>query len=418
MHAAQPIVESRGVTRRRSMGRGGVSDLVLHLEGGSSLSTPSPVDEFLRRERDPLFAALFLIVGDRGEAEALARDAFATVWERWERVGSSGHPVGFLRHVALRSFRRRSRRRAVARRIGRTHAGPETTPDDRFARLTPLDRAALVLTELWRYDAAEAGRALGVPASAIGGLALEARTALMQRQPTARSVRTELERELATVVPATLDVLSIEQVRRHRRRREAVASLAFALALVAGVVASARPSSEDGPVPADAVRGSAPVELEQILMPTSATPLGTHFRSTEHGVATLLGDLPAASGLARRASSVRFLEPAEPAASPLREASLEAWAVEYDSPVAAQAAMSVLAVSLHFDWGLVDSLPAGLPGADEGLRFVDRSIPRSVVYLWRREHLLLRIVAGGNLPPSRVRPLAVAMDGRAVAATR
>ena len=80
--------------------------------------------------------------------------------------------------------------------------------------------------------------------------------------------------------------------------------------------------------------------------------------------------------------------------------------------------MSVLAVSLHFDWGLVDSLPAGLPGADEGLRFVDRSIPRSVVYLWRREHLLLRIFAGGNLPPSRVRPLAVAMDGRAVAATR
>ncbi|HET9312160.1 MAG TPA: hypothetical protein VFP41_13165 [Actinomycetota bacterium] len=391
-----------------------MSDLVLHLEGGSSLSTPAPVDEFLRRERDPLFAALFLIVGDRGEAEALARDAFATVWERWDRVGSSGHPVGFLRHVALRSFRRRSRRRAVARRIGRTRAGPETTPDDRFARLTPLHRAALVLTELWRYDAAEAGRALGVPASAIGGLALEGRTALMQGQPTARSVRTELERELAAVVPATLDVRSIEQVRQHRRRREAVASLALAIALVGGV-AAARSPSEDARVPVDAVHRSAPVPLQRILVPRSATPLGTHFRSTVHGVATLLGDVPAATGLARRASSVRFLEPA---ASPLREAFLEAWAVEYDSPIAAQAAMSVLALSLHFDWGLVDSLPAGLPGADDGLRFVDRSIPRSVVYLWRREQLVLRLVAGGNLPPSDVRPLALAMDGRAVGAIR
>ena len=391
-------------------------DLIVHREAGS-FSTPPTVDGFLRRERDPMFAALCLIVDDRREAEALARDAFAIVWGRWDRATSSD-PVAFLRHIAMRSFRRRSRWRAIARRIapGRNpHPVPTAMPVDRFSRLTPLHRAALVLTELWRYDAAEAGRALGLPASAIDDLTREGGAALMERRPTSNHVRGALRRELATIAPATLDRDSVELVRRHRRRRETAASLAFALALVAGVVASARPPSEDAPVPADAVRGSAPVELGQILMPRSATPLGTHFRSTEHGVATLLGDVPAATGLARRASSVRFLELAS---SPLREASLEAWAVEYDSPVAARAAMSVLAVSLHFDWGLVDSLPAGLPGADEGMRFVDRSIPRGVVYLWRREHLLLRIVVGGNLPPSDVRPLALAMDERAVAATR
>ncbi|HEY7763044.1 MAG TPA: hypothetical protein VIC52_08525 [Actinomycetota bacterium] len=399
--------------------------LYFHLDAGSSLSTPPTIDEFLRHERDPTVAALCLMLDDRGEAEALARDAFATVWERWDRVGSPD-PVGYLRRVAMRSFRRRIRRirwrtiaRNVARRIapGRTHPHPgtEATAGDGLGRLTPLHRAALVLTELWRYDHSQAGRALGVPASTIGKLTREGRAALMDGEPTHDGVRPVLERELAAAGPARLDVSALERVRRHRRRRETIASLGVALALVAVVATATRSPSESARVPVAAIHRSASVDLERILLPGSATPLGTRFLSRQHGVSAVLADVPAATGLARRGSIMRFIGPAAP---PLRRTSLETWAVEFDSPVAAQTAMSALALSLHFDWGLVDSLPAGLPRADQGVRFVDRSIPRNVVYLWRHEHVLLRLVAGGSLRPSDVRPVALAMDDRAVAAIR
>jgi len=59
-------------TGRSICPRGG-EGLIDYREAGS-FSTPPTVDGFLRREGDPMFAALFLIVGDRGEAEALARE--------------------------------------------------------------------------------------------------------------------------------------------------------------------------------------------------------------------------------------------------------------------------------------------------------------------------------------------------------
>ena len=367
----------------------------LHLgsiDSAGVLSVPLPFDEFVRRERDDLFGALCVIVGDRDRAEELALGAFATVRERWDRVQDMDRPVRYLRRVAMTGFRRRCRR----------------LPD----RVTLRRRAAFVLTELWGYGDAEAARALGVRRSSFTAMSRRGGDTPTERDDDLRAV---LERALATVGPAALDTHGIEQVRRRRRRRETVASLGIALALAAGVVAAARPPSEAARVSVVAVHRSELVDLRQILLPGSATPLGTRFLSRGNGVATLLGDVPAATGLARRASSVRFVEPQAP---PLREASLEAWAVEYDSPVAAQAAMSVLALSLHFDRGMVDSRPAVLPGADGALRFVDRSIPRSVAYLWRHERLLLRLVAGGNLPPRDVRPIALAMEVRAVAATR
>jgi DNA-directed RNA polymerase specialized sigma24 family protein len=44
--------------------------------------------------------------------------------------------------------------------------------------LTPRQRAALVLTELWGYNAAEAGRMLGVRGSTVRSLNAAGRTAL------------------------------------------------------------------------------------------------------------------------------------------------------------------------------------------------------------------------------------------------
>jgi DNA-directed RNA polymerase specialized sigma24 family protein len=399
-----------------------VSALISRVDLASTLSTTPTVDEFLRRERDPLFAALCLIVGDREEARSIARDAFATVWQRWDRVAWSD-PVGALRRVALRSLRRRRRRRSIVRRIapgrlasGETHpSDTEAIPAGGLAQLPPMQRAALVLEELWHVDAAAAGRALGVPAPEIATLTQEARTSLSEDWQRSVVLRSLIERELTAIGPTAIDMADLERIRRRRRRRESVASAVVAVALLAVAVGAAPPTPRSARVPVVAVHQPAPVDLQPILVPRSATPLGTRFASSEHDISALLGDVPAATGLARRAAGVRFLGPP---ASPLTRTSVEALAVEYDSPVAARAAMIAQTASLHFDRGLVRSLPAGLPRADEGMRFVDRSIPRSVVYLWRHEHVLLRVVAGGNLPPGDVRPLALAMDRRAVAAIR
>ncbi len=398
-----------------------MSALISRVDLASTLSTPPTVDEFLRRERDPLFAALCLIVGDRAEAGSIARDAFATVSQRWDRVAWSD-PVGALRHIALRSLRRRHRWRSVVQHFALGRAAPkmqapdtESIPVGPLSRLSPLQRAALVLEELWHVDPATAGRALVVPASEIAELTREARASLSEDGQGSVVLRPLIERKLAAIDPLALDMHDLDRIRRRRRRRESVASAVVAIALLAVAVSAAPPTPRSARVPVVAVHRPAPVNLQPILVPRSATPLGTRFASSEHDLTALLGDVPAATGLARRAAGVRFLGPP---ASPLTRTSVEALAVEYDSSVAAQSAMIAQAVSLHFDRGMVRSLPAGLPGADDGMRFVDRSIPRSVVYLWRHEHVLLRLVAGGNLPPGDVRPLALAMDRRAVAAIR
>jgi hypothetical protein len=299
---------------------------------------------------------------------------------------------------------------------GKTHpSDTEAILSGGFARLSPQQRAALVLEDLWHVDAATAGRALGVPASEIAELARRAQASLSEDEQGSAVLRPLIERELAAIGPTALDMADLERARRRRRQRESIASAFVAVALLAVAAGTAPPTSRSARVPVVAVHRPTPVDLQPILVPRSANPLGTRFVSSEHDIAALLGDVPAATGLARRAAEVRFLGPP---ASPLTRTSVEAMAVEYDSPVAAQSAMIAQAVSLHFDRGMVRSLPAGLPRADEGMRFVDRSIPRSVVYLWRHEHLLLRLVAGGNLPPGDVRPLALAMDRRAVAAIR
>jgi len=58
---------------------------------------------------------MYLLSGDRFEAEELAQGAFVKAWERWDRIGSMENPSGYLypaavnaRRSALRSRRWRS----------------------------------------------------------------------------------------------------------------------------------------------------------------------------------------------------------------------------------------------------------------------------------------------------------------------
>ena len=51
-------------------------------------------ETFYQAEARTLFQRLWLVTGNRAEAEELMQDAFLRVWERWDRVGGMDDPSG------------------------------------------------------------------------------------------------------------------------------------------------------------------------------------------------------------------------------------------------------------------------------------------------------------------------------------
>jgi RNA polymerase sigma-70 factor (ECF subfamily) len=149
-----------------------------HLEASRSFVT------FYDAESQTLFRRLWIVTGNRAEAEELMQDAFLKVWERWEKVDAMDDPVGYLYRTAMNLFRKRYRRAALAIRqsIGLAPSRDDfADADDRdtvrrvLSGLPPRQRAALVLTELLGLSPADAGRALGVQASTIRSLSHQGR---------------------------------------------------------------------------------------------------------------------------------------------------------------------------------------------------------------------------------------------------
>jgi RNA polymerase sigma-70 factor (ECF subfamily) len=148
---------------------------------------PLSFEELFHLERDRLFRLMFVITKNRQEAEDLSQDAFARVWERWDSVGAMENPVGYLHRTAMNLFRSRYRRALLAARRGIGLAAQEDAyeaVDDRqvalqaLSSLAPRQRAAIVLTEVLRYTAEEAGSMLGIRAATVRALHFQARSAL------------------------------------------------------------------------------------------------------------------------------------------------------------------------------------------------------------------------------------------------
>jgi DNA-directed RNA polymerase specialized sigma24 family protein len=59
----------------------GSSDTALDLEASRTF------EAFYEAEAKILFRRLWLVTGDRAEAEELMQDAFLVVWQRWDRGG-------------------------------------------------------------------------------------------------------------------------------------------------------------------------------------------------------------------------------------------------------------------------------------------------------------------------------------------
>jgi RNA polymerase sigma-70 factor, ECF subfamily len=159
-------------------------------ETGPTAAAPGSFDRFFETEAPVLFRRLCLVTGSRPEAEDVMQDAFIKLYERWDRVAGLEDPQGYLYRTAFNVFRRRARRAALAVKRQLHLAAPADEfeiAEDRqvvaqeLARLTPRQRAALVLTELAGYSSEEAGGLLGVRAVTVRALASQGRAAMRER---------------------------------------------------------------------------------------------------------------------------------------------------------------------------------------------------------------------------------------------
>jgi RNA polymerase sigma-70 factor, ECF subfamily len=164
----------------------------VHAEGNfveavGDLEAPNRFETFFEDERQRLFKALYFVTGDRDDAEELTQDAFLHLWERWDEIDHIDDPTAYLFRVALNGFRMRRRRAAVAMR----KLVPMAEPSDAFVeadmradvralllRLTPRQRAALLLVDLLGHSPEQAGRILQIRPSTVRSLATQGRQTL------------------------------------------------------------------------------------------------------------------------------------------------------------------------------------------------------------------------------------------------
>lgn len=133
-------------------------------------------DEFFTAEHRRLFGALYLLTGDRSEAEDLMQLAFLKVWERWSFVQGLENPSGYLYRTAMNAHRSARRRALVAgRRLA--HRVVRNDPleqvdvrhevDRLLATMTPRERMAIVLCELLEVPHEEAAREMHIAESTL-----------------------------------------------------------------------------------------------------------------------------------------------------------------------------------------------------------------------------------------------------------
>jgi len=158
--------------------------LTVEALGSETLEASRSFEALYDAESLTLFRRMWLVTGNRAEAEELMQDAFLKVWERWDRVGAMDDPVGYLYRTAMNLFRKRYRRAllTIRRTLGLAPARDDfEDADDRetvrrvLSTLPPRQRAAPVLTEMLGFSPQEAGRALGVQAATVRSLTRQGR---------------------------------------------------------------------------------------------------------------------------------------------------------------------------------------------------------------------------------------------------
>ena len=105
-------------------------------------------------------------------AEEIVQDAFAKVYERWDRLNEPG---GYVRIAVVNGARSELRKREVRRRVGLTDRRA-TAPGERdylidaLERLSPRQRTAIVLRFYEQMSEKEIAEAMGVRPGTVKSL--------------------------------------------------------------------------------------------------------------------------------------------------------------------------------------------------------------------------------------------------------
>jgi RNA polymerase sigma factor (sigma-70 family) len=146
-------------------------------------------EDFFQAEYPGLVRALFLLTADRVEAEELAQEAMARVYERWGRVRTMDSPGGYVYRTAVNLNWQRLRHLGVrARRllsVGVHEDSPEpdthTEIAQAIASLPIGQRQAFLLVEWLGMTTEEAGQVLRIAPASVRTRIHRARAALRDR---------------------------------------------------------------------------------------------------------------------------------------------------------------------------------------------------------------------------------------------
>ena len=156
-----------------------------HASRAAAKGDPDAFEAAVRPHYANLLRRLVLVLGDEGDAEDIAQDAYLKAYRSWDRF-DGGDVRGWLYTIALRlAFNHlRSRRRWLAA-LGRIEPKPWTDPSDPdlWAALRGLDartRTAILLNVVDGYTQAEIGRMLAVPEGTVASWISRGRARLRQ----------------------------------------------------------------------------------------------------------------------------------------------------------------------------------------------------------------------------------------------
>jgi RNA polymerase sigma-70 factor (sigma-E family) len=149
---------------------GGVEAVAEPVEGTEPYVDRS-FEALYAEEVDAMARLAFLMVGSESQAEELVHDAFARLYERWNRVDNPG---GYLRTCVVNGCKDRLRRRSVERRHPpKVATGSEDEVDllaDVLATLPVKQRAAIVLRYYEDRSEADIAQLLGVRPGTVKSL--------------------------------------------------------------------------------------------------------------------------------------------------------------------------------------------------------------------------------------------------------
>jgi RNA polymerase sigma factor (sigma-70 family) len=130
-------------------------------------------DDFFREQFTSVARTAALIVRDRSLGPDIAQEAFVRAYERWELMDSSEHARNFVYRAAI-NLARSHRRRILNMPLGRGVPFESRQDDptagladwivvtDALGKLSPRQRACVVLTDYVDLDAATIARILGI----------------------------------------------------------------------------------------------------------------------------------------------------------------------------------------------------------------------------------------------------------------